>query len=115
MFLGRSRSFASPLLKTLLFFCALAPVLLFAQTTPRETNSRLLTIEGRVEVLRSGTATWLGAETNQLLTPGDRVRTGARGRAPIRPPNLSVRGVTDLTALEIRPPQTSAAAGSFEL
>ena len=40
----------------------------------------LLTIEGKVEVSRTGSTEWALAQTNQVLQIGDRVRTSARSR-----------------------------------
>ncbi len=65
--------------------------------------SVLLAAEGRVEVARDATAGWTVAQTNQVLNPGDRVRTGRRSRATIRLSDLTVLRVKELTTLEIRP------------
>ncbi len=49
------------------------------RSKPAET--RILVIQGTVEVSRAGFDTWQPAQTNQVLRPGDRVRTGQRSRA----------------------------------
>ena len=41
----------------------------------------LLTVEGKVEVARGGGAVWTPGQPNQVLSPGDRIRTGERSRA----------------------------------
>jgi Tfp pilus assembly protein PilF len=86
-----------------LFFCGL----LFAQSPSAATKaeSRLLTVEGQVQVMPVGTTTWTQGETNQLLRLGDRLRTGPRSRATVRLSDLTVLRVNELTTLQIRPPQ----------
>lgn len=64
----------------------------------------LLTVEGKVEVSRGGGAVWTAGQPNQVLSPGDRIRTGERSRATIRLLDLSVLRVNEITTLEIRPP-----------
>src|SRR6188472_328949 len=88
----------------LLFVCSA----LLAQP-PKDTSSRLLSVEGKVEVARSGQAVWSAGLTNQVLQNGDRVRTGVRSRATIRLSDMSVLAVKELTTLEIRPPQVPGA------
>lgn len=76
---------------------------------------RLLSVEGRVEVARSGMAAWTVGTTNQLLHNGDRVRTGVRSRALIQLSDRSLLRVNELTTLEVRPPQTAGAKAGFEM
>ncbi len=99
---------------------AAAAVVLLAQPamgqSPRgDAGSRLLTVEGKVEVAAGGSGQWKPGMVSQILAAGDRVRTGARSRATIRLSNQSVLRVNELTTLEIRPSQMGGAAGSFEL
>ena len=64
---------------------------------PSNSPSRLLAVEGRVEVARAGMATWTAAATNQSLAIGDRIRTGVRSRAVFadrRPPVSSYQEFT---------------------
>src|SRR5258708_5397580 len=68
-----------------------------------QTTGVLLEKEGKVELARKGTATWTGAQVNDVLQPGDRLRTGARSRAALRWAELSVVRVNELTSMEIRP------------
>ena len=86
-----------------------------AQNTPATALCRLLTVEGKVEVARSGTAVWTAGTTNQTLQNGDRVRTGARSRATIQMSDRSTLRVDALTTLEIRPPQAAGANAGFEM
>lgn len=64
----------------------------------------VLTVEGKVEWLRLGTNVWGSVQTNHVLFPGDRLRTGLKSRATVRLPNQSVLRVHQLTTLEIQPP-----------
>lgn len=84
-----------------------------AQNNPAP--SRLLTVEGKVEVARGGAAAWSAGVTNMLLQNGDRVRTGLRSRATLQLSDRSVLRVNELTTLEIRPPQNPGANSGFEL
>jgi len=77
-------------------------------------SSRLLTVEGRVEVARAGTPTWTPGVTNLLLANGDRVRTGVRSRATVQLSDRSILRLDELTTVEIRPPQSAGASSGFE-
>ena len=61
----------------------------------------IITIEGRVEVLRGGTAVWQTAEPNQRLGVGDKLRTGENSRATIQLANSSVERLRSLTVITI--------------
>jgi len=67
-------------------------------------ESRLLTVEGKVEISAVGTTSWSAALTNQVLQIGDRLRTGIRSRATLRLSEKSVLRVNELTTLKIQPP-----------
>lgn len=75
----------------------------------------VLTTEGRVEVARRTAPQWTPAQTNQTLSPGDRVRTGQRSRASLRLSDLSVLRVNELTTLEIQPPQAPGGRSGLNL
>ncbi len=79
------------------------------------TASQLLAVEGSVEVVATGKATWSVGAPGQVLRNGDRVRTGARSRATIRLSDRSVLAMKELTTLEIQPPSSPGATSSFEL
>ena len=96
----------------LLLVCCCSAI---AAETPKDTSSRLLSAEGKVEVARAGAAAWAAGVTNQVLQNGDRIRTGVRSRATIRLSDMSVLVVKELTTLEIRPPQASGANSGFDL
>ncbi len=96
-----------PKTRSLLFALLLAGGLC-AQTPPakgaEKAESVLLTIEGKVEVSSAGAITWSAARTNQVLSAGDRMRTGPRSRATLRLSDKSVLRVNELTTLKIQPP-----------
>jgi hypothetical protein len=64
----------------------------------------ILTMEGKVEVARKGTAGWTLARVNMVMSVGDRVRTDVRSRATLRWADNSVVRINELTSLEISPP-----------
>lgn len=51
---------------------------------PAITNAVVVEMEGAVEVARGVGALWQRAQTNQVLLPGDRLRTGEKSRAVVR-------------------------------
>src|SRR6266516_919747 len=75
----------------------------------------LLTVEGKIEVARKGTLQWAAGQANQILQPGDRLRTGLRSRATLRWSDLSVTRVNELTSLEIRPPEKAGQKPELDL
>jgi Tfp pilus assembly protein PilF len=86
--------------------------------TPASTNqpeSRLLTIEGSVQLLTVGTTNWSGGKTNQPLHFGDRLRTGARSRATVRLSDLTVLRVNELTTLQIREPRQAGKLSELDV
>ena len=70
---------------------------------PATNEIRLVEIQGVVEVSPSATADWLLAQTNQILKPAYRLRTGANSRATMRWSDQSVIPFGPLTELEILP------------
>ena len=71
-------------------------------------TSVLLAAEGRVELSRNGTAEWEPAQTDTVLRPGDRLRTGPNSRATLRLSDLSIFRVNEMTTLQLRPPQAKS-------
>ncbi len=101
-------------MKTLYHF-ALVWFVVIAQAQNGSAPARLLTVEGKVEVARSGLATWTPATTNLLLQNSDRVRTGLRSRATLQLSDRSVLRLNELTTMEVRPPKSAGANAGFEL
>src|SRR5690242_18442668 len=54
-----------------------------AVAKPAETNNLLVMVQNKVEVAPAGTDAWALARQNQILHPGDRVRTGEHSRAAV--------------------------------
>src|SRR5439155_6810419 len=70
-----------------------------------DTNSIIVAIEGRVEILPVGNENWAAAQTNQVLKVGDQVRTGFRSRAMLRLSDLTDLRMNQLTTLQIQAPK----------
>src|SRR5688572_11420638 len=77
------------------------------------TNAILLEVEGKVVISRAGTPAWDPAHTNQVLFPGDRLRTLERSRAVVRLSDLSLLRLAELSHIQI--PDTTARRGGFNL
>jgi len=88
--------------------CLIAGVL-FAQTPAEvpKVDSRLLTVEGEVQIFPVHGTNWVQAQPNQILQLGDRLRTGSHSRATARLADLTVLRIDELTTLQIRPPRTA--------
>ncbi len=80
-----------------------------------DTNSVLLTIEGKVELLRFGATDWTAAETNKVLKAGDQVRTAFRSRATLRLSDLTVMRMNQLTTLLIQAPKGTGGKPGLDL
>src|SRR5580765_7524674 len=68
------------------------------------TNAMVLTVQNKVEVARRGAETWDPAyvtPTNQVLYPGDRLRTGLESRALLRLSDRTDFPLGELTQVEL--------------
>jgi len=65
---------------------------------------RIVEIQGKMEVSPAGTTTWGPVQTNQILHPFDRLRTGANTRIALRWSDQSIISFDALTEIEILPP-----------
>ncbi len=70
--------------------------------------SQLVEFAGTVEVAAAGTNDWRPAHLNQLLHPGDHLRTAPQSRATLQLSDRSVIRVNQSTLLEIQPPARPA-------
>ena len=70
-------------------------------STPAVGAAVILSVQGRVDVQKVGSATWEKAQTNQALRAKERLRTGPRSRATLQLSNNSVQRVDELSNLEI--------------
>jgi len=87
-----------------LAFCAFASMAAAQPTaTTVQTSSRLVGFSGIVEITLAGTNDWHPAQTNLVLHPGDRVRTGIDSRATLQLSDRSVIRINQSTLLEIQP------------
>lgn len=77
------------------------------------TNAVLLEIEGRAVISRAGSASWVAGHTNQVLFPGDRLRTLERSRAVVRLSDLSLLRLAELSHIQI--PAATSRRGGFNL
>ena len=71
-------------------------------------SSRILTLNGRVDISRDSGANWTPGRTNMVLNLGNRVRTGRRSRTTIQMTDKSVLRVRQLSTLVIQAPKSSA-------
>lgn len=70
---------------------------------------RIVEIQGTVEISPAGAQTWVLTQTNQVLHPHDRLRTGANSRAALLWSDQSVVPLGAVTEIEIQPPQNAEA------
>jgi Tfp pilus assembly protein PilF len=65
---------------------------------------RIVAIQGSIELMPAGASTWVLTQTNQLLYPGDKLRTGDNSRVTILWSDQSVVPLGPLTQIEILSP-----------
>lgn len=99
-----------PILLTLSFLAASA-----GGARAQATNAMILTVAGQVEVARMGDSPWSAAQTNQLLRPADRVRTGRSSRATVQLSDASILRVNQLTSLQIQEPDPAHRTSVLDL
>jgi FtsP/CotA-like multicopper oxidase with cupredoxin domain len=63
--------------------------------------ARVVDMQGTVEVMRGGTRSWTLAYTNQVLHPGDQLRTGQGSRAAISLRNSTVLHLSGLSTVKL--------------
>lgn len=89
----------------------------FSQSTSPKAGTneiRIVEIQNTVEVSPLGANTWVLTQTNQLLHPGDRLRTGPNSRVALRWADESIVPFGASTELEVRPPDaTDSQPGLF--
>lgn len=96
---------------------AISSGLVFAQSTNNGEAGRIqiVEIQGTVEVLSVAGPKWLGAQKNQILHPGDRLRTGENSRAALLWCDQSVLPVGASTEIEILRPQSASSQSGLHL
>lgn len=75
------------------------------RNTSNEVHVVELSSPREVEVMRSGTTSWDQAYPEQILRPGDRIRTRHQGRATLRLSDQSLLRLSPLTEMIILPPE----------
>ena len=82
----------------------------------QDTNEiRIVELQGTAEISPAGTTRWVLTQTNQILRPSDKLRTGPQSRVALRWSDQSVASFGALTVLEILPPHEPGAANGLNL
>ena len=90
---------------------AMCGVLANAQNSSGNADStqiRIVAVEGSVELMPAGAKTWVLTQTNQLLHPGDSLRTADNSRVTVLWSDKSVVPLGPLTQIEILEPDNSS-------
>jgi len=66
-----------------------------------EFDARILMLQGTVEIMRAGAPTWVLSQNNQVLRPGDRIRTGPNTRVTLKWSDQSVVTFGPSTEVEV--------------
>src|SRR5712692_3486469 len=82
-------------------FSQILPTQAQPASAPSSGQILVVEIEGKVEVMRSGSAFWDRAYTNQVLVTGDRLQTGDSSRAVIRLSNLTLLRLDKRSFIEV--------------
>jgi Tfp pilus assembly protein PilF len=90
-----------------------------AQTARTSAAAQILLVSrqgpGPVELLPAGANRWIITDTNQLLRPGDHLRTGPNTRVALLWSDHSVVPVGPLTEIEVLPPHNADADSGLHL
>jgi tetratricopeptide (TPR) repeat protein len=105
--------FSPVLIRVFLCFCVLGKLPVWAGTSTNEI--RIIELQGQVEVSPAGATTWVLTQTNQVLHPFDRVRTGPNSRMALRWSDRSVVPFSESTELEILPPDRTDSESGLHL
>src|SRR5437870_2631987 len=76
---------------------------------------RILELQGTVEISPAGATTWVLTQTNQVLHPSDKLRTGPNSRVTLRWSDQSVVSFGALTVMEILQPHEPGAGNGLNL
>ncbi len=82
---------------------------------PATNEIRIVELQGTAEFAPAATTTWTPAQTNQILHPFDRLRTGANSRMALLWSDRSVVSFGALTEIEVSPPDSSDAQCGLHL
>ena len=85
-------------------------------TASQTTNEiRIVELQGTVEISPAPATSWVLTQTNQVLRPLDRLRTGARSRVALRWSDQSIVSFDASTEIEILPPHARQAQAGLRL
>jgi Tfp pilus assembly protein PilF len=83
---------------------------------PPETGEiRIVAIQGTVEIMPAGATTWVLTQTNQVLHPADRLRTGSDSRVTLLWCDQSAVPLGALTQIEILAPNNADSLPSLQV
>src|SRR4051812_42398710 len=86
-----------------------------ATPPPATDEIRIVGLEGVVEVSPAGAKTWVLTQTNQVLYPSDRLRTGPNSRVALHWSGESAVPFGPSTELEILPPDENGGEAGLHL
>ena len=86
-----------------------------AQGSHSANEIRIAGFQGAVEIHPAGTTAWISIQTNQVLRPFDRLRTGANSRVALLWSDQSVVPLGASTEIEILPSQSQEAQSGLHL
>jgi len=86
-----------------------------AQNSQSANEIQIAGFQGAVEIFPAGATAWVSVQTNQVLHPFDRLRTGADSRVALLWSDQSVVSFGASTELEILPPQSADAQCGLHL
>jgi tetratricopeptide (TPR) repeat protein len=76
---------------------------------------RIVAVQGTVEVMPAGAASWVITQTNQLLNPGDQLRTADNSRVTILWSDQSVVPLGPLTQIEVLAPDKPSSLPGLDM
>ena len=86
-----------------------------APTGGRDASIRIQALEGVIEVMAPPSTVWISTQTNQVLRPFFRVRTGPNSRATLHWSDASAVRMDQLTEIEILPQHRTGAQPTLHL
>ena len=85
-------------------------------TNPDANEIRIVELQGKLEIIRAGASIGVQTtETNQVLHPSDRLRTGPNSRVALRWSDQSIVRFDALTEIEILPPHAPGSQSGLHL
>ena len=117
--LNSQRKFSRDILigTTLLLAGFAAPPLFAQPANPGQATNeiRIVALQGTVEISPKGATTWVLTQTNQVLYPFDRLRTGPNSRVALHWADESIVPFGASTELEVLPPHEKDAEAGLHL